>query len=927
MTKKVGSIHIEVLEGRNLIPMDSDGQSDPYCVIIVGEKKKKTKAVRHTLFPKWENEHYDFNIDKNLGSIVIEVYDWDRFSSDDRMGMVVIPSTQFSDYSLEITKWFTLIPIKSEDPVSGEIKLKIRYDKDNSQPQEKNPLIKAIKDNDVAAIEHLMNKSKVDYGICDSEGTPAIHLAIGTNNIPLITLILKASDLKITIKDSHGNSPLHLFSQKCITTTQSDEVILKLIDKGCSVADENALGEIPLHKACLSNFHKTSTIDTLLSKGSNINHQTKTGDTPLHYAIKMNRSDVVLFLLQKGANFNIEGGKPSKKPIDLARELDHTSIVNKLEKVLEISDWLNNLQLESLIPIFIQNEIYMDVITDIDESTLDSLKITVSGQRAKLLRTIKKMKSELNTSFSSLSGSFSSSTSNLKTSYNQSAEDLKYLVNNSPTKVEINSNNSDNSNNNNSSATTIENTGSNSPPIVNDSTPIVNNNNNNHKEENSNNNKQDIDNNNNNKQDENKDNSIAEQPPTTTTTNVINLNVSELSQLKHIHLDSDSWVIDESTLKYSVLLGTGASGKVYKGFYKGIEVAIKVLKSFTDKKDIAEFKKEFQIVSSLKAPGVVNFYGAGIKDKLCIVMEYCSRGSLYHILKDETVQFDWNNFFHLGLQAISSLDSLHCWTPQVLHRDLKSLNLLVTENWTVKICDFGLSRFDTGSNLETLGKLRGTYAYVAPEVYFGNKYTTKSDVYSMGMILWEMTYRCINGVHQFPYQEYPHLKFDYQILISSAKKDVRPTIPPNTPKSLADLISLTLLKDGASRPTTSEFYDALLKIHQEYLANTQEWDSKRIIPESQLPKPLVPATDTPGSSSPALLADVDNSSPRSFTNNNTPPTPSPSSSSNDFTQPIIPTTTSTTDSIKSPVSLLKEQITRTRSSSSPIDPKSLLKQK
>jgi len=390
MTKKVGSIHIEVLEGRNLIPMDSDGQSDPYCVIIVGEKKKKTKAVRHTLFPKWENEHYDFNVDKNLGSVIIEVYDWDRFSSDDRMGMIVIPSTQFSDYSLEITKWFTLVPIKSDDPVSGEIKLKIRYDKDNSQPQEKNPLIKAIKDHDITAIEHLMNKSKVDYAICDSEGTPAIHLAVATNNIPLITLILKASDLKITVKDSNGNSPLHLFAQKCITTTQSDEVILKLIEKGCSVADENFLGEIPLHKACLTTFHKTSTIETLLLKGSNINHQTKTLDTPLHYAIKMNRSDVVLFLLQKGANFNIEGGKPPKKPIELARELDHTSIVNKLEKVLEISDWLNNLQLESLIPIFIQNEIYMDVITDIDESTLDSLKITVSGQRTKLLRTIKK---------------------------------------------------------------------------------------------------------------------------------------------------------------------------------------------------------------------------------------------------------------------------------------------------------------------------------------------------------------------------------------------------------------------------------------------------------------------------------------------------------------------------------------------------------
>ncbi|EGG19762.1 ankyrin repeat-containing protein [Cavenderia fasciculata] len=925
MTKKstLGTLHVSVMEGRNLIPMDSDGQSDPYCVVIVGEKKKRTKAVRHKLNPKWENEHYEFTIDPTTHSLLVEVYDWDRFSSDDRMGMVSLPIQSLLESTLDTIKWYPLVPIKPDDKVTGDLRLKIRFDKEKAE-KDKNPFIKAIKDHDLVAFEHLLAKPKTDINVCDTEGVPATHLIAVSNNIQMLMIFLKSSDLKITSRDIQGNTPLHLFAQKCIVSF-SEEPINKLIERGCSVNHENAVGEIPLHKSCLSQNQKTQMMEILIAKGSGIDHKTKNEETPLHYAIKMGRPEFARCLLQRGADFTLAGGNPPKKPLDLAKELNHTQIVHRIQQTQEISDWLQNLQLDSLIPIFLMNDMFMDVVTDIDETTLDSLKITVAGQRAKLLKAVKKLKAGEPLDFSSSSLNLSSlqissesvhsldslASSHCNNSHHNSIRRSSDIViptspnhNNivSPSTPRSLSHTGSSSSVNNlsstnlfaaattaaaaaavsssSSSSVITSTNVSSTTTTNivavPTTPVA-------------------------------AAAVAVVPVATTTTTTTttttaaatvvittspekpNIEYSDLAQLKHTHLDHNdtTWIIDETNLQYSTLLGVGASGKVYKGFYKGEEVAIKVLKSFTDKKDIEEFKKEFQIVSALKSPGVVYFFGAGIKDKLCIVMEYCSRGSLYHILKDETVQFSWKDLFHLALQAVNSLNSLHTWSPQILHRDLKSLNLLITENWTVKICDFGLSRFDTGSNLETLGKLRGTYAYVAPEVYFGNKYTLKSDVYSMGMIIWEMLYRCLKGAHQFPFGEYLHLKFDYQILIACAKKDLRPTFPPETPASLIEIISRTLLKDATLRPTTQELYDALLEIRdKEFNPNAAEWEAKRFVPDQQLnPQPDPPPT---AAVSPSLVG------------------------------------TGQFDQLK-PKSALPDHLTRSRSNSSPIEPSNLKK--
>ena len=125
--------------------------------------------------------------------------------------------------------------------------------------------------------------------------------------------------------------------------------------------------------------------------------------------------------------------------------------------------------------------------------------------------------------------------------------------------------------------------------------------------------------------------------------------------------------------------------------------------------------------------------------------------SFLFLFISSSMNISWLRLLGFAVDIVSGLYALHTHVPQILHRDLKSANILVKSDYSVKLCDFGLSRFDTEKNLQTLVKMRGTYAYTAPEVYNHQKYTEKSDLFSFGIILWEMTYRCIFGTYQRPY--------------------------------------------------------------------------------------------------------------------------------------------------------------------------------
>lgn len=112
---------------------------------------------------------------------------------------------------------------------------------------------------------------------------------------------------------------------------------------------------------------------------------------------------------------------------------------------------------------------------------------------------------------------------------------------------------------------------------------------------------------------------------------------------------------------------------------------------------------------------------------LSLLMEFVPRGNLFHTCGDCDVVLSWNQRLVIACGTADGMAYLHAQTPAIIHRDLKSLNLLLDEDWSCKVTDFGLSRFKAGDDKMT-GQV-GTYHWMAPEVINSEEYTEKADVY------------------------------------------------------------------------------------------------------------------------------------------------------------------------------------------------------
>lgn len=346
---------------------------------------------------------------------------------------------------------------------------------------------------------------------------------------------------------------------------------------------------------------------------------------------------------------------------------------------------------------------------------------------------------------------------------------------------------------------------------------------------------------------------------------ILNVSSELAPQVKEI-LEDVTCLIDFSELEFGELLGKGTSAHVYKGTFRGQEVAIKVMLPIMDPVMLRNFRKELEIMRDLKSPNVAYFYGTTIHPKICMILEFLPNGSLYHILSRSDFDLSWSLVLKLLRSTAAGISTLHSWKPQILHRDLKSLNVLVDDSYSAKVCDFGLSRFTESDNASTLNKLRGTYAYCAPEVYLGKTYSTKSDVYSFGVMVWEVVQRCLSGEYARPYGEFAHLKFDFQVIIQTAKKNLRPTMHSHTPSSLVALIERCWDKNPEVRPEISEVVSALAEIQSLYTENSAEWDALRTLPlnagsddDEELDADMDDISDV--ASSENIMTDADSDSP------------------------------------------------------------------
>ena len=270
-----------------------------------------------------------------------------------------------------------------------------------------------------------------------------------------------------------------------------------------------------------------------------------------------------------------------------------------------------------------------------------------------------------------------------------------------------------------------------------------------------------------------------------------------------------SWIdrkllVDPKMLFVGSKIGEGAHGKVYTGKYGDQIVAIKVLNSGSTPEEKVtledRFIREVNMMCKVKHDNLVKFIGACKEPLMVIVSELLPGMSLKNYLNSiRPSQLDMHTALGYALNIARAMECLHA--NGIIHRDLKPDNLLLTANRKkLKLTDFGLAREETVTEMMTAET--GTYRWMAPELYStvtlqrGEKkhYTNKVDVYSFGIVLWELL------TNKMPFEGMSNLQAAY----AAAFKQVRPAFPEDTPQELASIVQSCWVEDPAMRPSFSQ---------------------------------------------------------------------------------------------------------------------------
>ncbi len=248
-----------------------------------------------------------------------------------------------------------------------------------------------------------------------------------------------------------------------------------------------------------------------------------------------------------------------------------------------------------------------------------------------------------------------------------------------------------------------------------------------------------------------------------------------------------------------IKLGEGAYGIVYKARYRNNPVAVKQLKmSHPSSDSLKEFQKEMAVMANLRCPQVVQFYGVYFKPAPGIVMEYMTRGSLYQVIHSGQPMLSWTVRLKIARDITCGLSFLH--QENIIHRDLKSLNVLLNEEMQAKLTDFGLAKIKTETISVSQEESPGTLLWMAPELFKrGSVCTQKSDVYSLGITLWEL------AAYKRPFDD-----AENDVIAKDwIEKGQRELIPKDCPPPLARAITWCWDGEAAKRPSAQKVLELL----------------------------------------------------------------------------------------------------------------------
>lgn len=189
----------------------------------------------------------------------------------------------------------------------------------------------------------------------------------------------------------------------------------------------------------------------------------------------------------------------------------------------------------------------------------------------------------------------------------------------------------------------------------------------------------------------------------------------------------DDWVIPFEDISDLEWLGSGAQGAVFKGKLRGEWVAVKKVKDLKET-DVKHLKK-------LNHANVIQFKGVCTQTPLyCIIMEYCPLGTLYQLINNKGEELPPHRLVEWSKHIASGMHYLH--SHKIIHRDLKSPNVLIGADEVAKISDFGTSR--QWNEVSTRMSFAGTVAWMAPEIIRNEPCSEKVDIWSFGVVLWEL---------------------------------------------------------------------------------------------------------------------------------------------------------------------------------------------
>ncbi|XP_024520866.1 serine/threonine-protein kinase CTR1 isoform X1 [Selaginella moellendorffii] len=267
------------------------------------------------------------------------------------------------------------------------------------------------------------------------------------------------------------------------------------------------------------------------------------------------------------------------------------------------------------------------------------------------------------------------------------------------------------------------------------------------------------------------------------------------------------WEIPWEELVLKERLGGGSFGTVHLADWQGTDVAVKILLDQDATQELlSELTREIVILRRLRHPNIVLFMGAVTKPPhLSIVTEYLPRGTLFRLLHTPKAReiLDEKRRLRMALDVARGVNYLHRSKPAIVHRDLKSPNLLVDKYLTVKVCDFGLSRFKSKTFLSSQTGA-GTPEWMAPEVLRDEPSKEKSDVYSFGVVLWELV------TLQKPWTGLTAM----QVVAAVAFNGRRLQIPSNVNPKMRALIESCWANDPELRPSFASIIDALKKFQE-----------------------------------------------------------------------------------------------------------------